>query len=171
MNMKNIWNNRFFQLGVVMIIGVFLGRMIFAPGTTSEHRHSPEQSEETTYTCSMHPQIRQSEPGRCPLCGMDLIPLVQKADARAESPFVHTMSPEARASANVQTQKVKAVLPEREIYLTGKVAVNEQRLAVITANYSGRIERLFVDFTGQTVNKGQKLATFYSPELVTAQKN
>jgi membrane fusion protein, copper/silver efflux system len=43
-------------------------------------------------------------------------------------------------------------------------------LAVITANYSGRIEKLFIDFTGQTVNKGQKLASIYSPELVTAQK-
>jgi membrane fusion protein, copper/silver efflux system len=168
--MRKILNNRILQLGLVLIAGLFLGWLIFKSGPKTVHDHSQEQSKETTYTCSMHPQIRQNEPGKCPICGMDLIPLVQKSDKGETSPFVHTMSPEAIALANVQTQKVKFVSPEHVIYLTGKVAVNEQRLAVITANYSGRIEKLFVDFTGQTVIKGHKLATIYSPELVTAQK-
>ncbi len=168
--MKKVLNNRFFQPGLALVAGLFIGWLIFRSDTTAEHQHSYEQGEETTYTCSMHPQIRQNEPGKCPICGMDLIPVAQKSDKEASSPFVHTMSPEAIALANLQTQKVKAVMPEHEIYLTGKVAVNEQRLSVITANYSGRIEKLFVDFTGQKVNKGQKLATIYSPELVTAQK-
>ena len=168
--MKKVLNNRFFHLSIVLIVGLFLGWMIFKPSTTLKHEHSHEQGEETTYTCSMHPQIRQNEPGKCPICGMDLIPLAQKSARGESSPFVHTMSPEAIALANVQTQQIKTVSPEHEIYLTGKVALNEQRLAVITANYSGRIEELFVDFTGQTVKKGQKLASIYSPELVTAQK-
>jgi len=168
--MKNILNNRILQLGLVLIVGLFLGWLIFKSDSTKEHDHSQQEGAETTYTCSMHPQIRQNEPGKCPLCGMDLIPVTQKYDKGESSPFVHTMSPEAIALANVQTQKVKTVSPEHEIYLTGKVAINEQKLAVITANYSGRIEKLFVDFTGQTVNKGQKLASIYSPELVTAQK-
>ena len=168
--MKKVLNNRFLQLSLVLIVGLFLGWLIFKPDTTSKLEHSHEQGEETTYTCSMHPQIRQNEPGKCPICGMDLIPLAQKSDKGESSPFVHTMSPEAIALANVQTQLIKTVSPEHEIYLTGKVAINEQRLAVITANYSGRIEKLFIDFTGQAVNKGQKLASIYSPELVTAQK-
>jgi len=168
--MKKVLNNRFLQLGLVLIAGLFLGWLIFKPDTKTEHNHSQEQNKETTYTCSMHPQIRQNEPGKCPICGMDLIPVAQKSVKGESNPFVHTMSPEAIALANVQTQKIKSVSPEHEIYLTGKVAVNEQRLAVITANYSGRIEKLFVDFTGQTVSKGQKLASIYSPELVTAQK-
>jgi membrane fusion protein, copper/silver efflux system len=168
--MKNALNNRIFQLSLVLGAGLFIGWLIFKPGSNSEPQHVHENEAETTYTCSMHPQIRQNEPGKCPICGMDLIPLAQKSDAGDSSPFVHSMSSEAMALANVQTQKVQAVKPEREIYLTGKVAVNEQMLAVITADYSGRIEKLFVDFTGQTVNRGQKLASIYSPELVTAQK-
>lgn len=168
--MRKILNNRILQLGLVLIAGLFLGWLLFKSGTKTAHDHWQEQSNETTYTCSMHPQIRQNEPGKCPICGMDLIPVTQKSDKEKSSPFVHTMSSEAIALANVLTQKVKTVLPEHEIYLTGKVAVNEQRIAVITANYSGRIEKLFVDFTGQTVHKGQKLATIYSPELITAQK-
>ncbi len=118
----------------------------------------------------MHPQIRQNEPGKCPICGMDLIPLAARSGFGETSPFVYSMSPEAIALANVQTQQVKFVVPEHEVFLTGKVAINEQKIAVITANYSGRIEELFVDFTGQPVEKGQKLASIYSPELVTAQQ-
>lgn len=168
--MKQILNNRILQLSLVLIIGLFLGWLIFKSDNSSESSHNHEQDKESTYTCSMHPQIRQNEPGKCPICGMDLIPVAQKSDKGESSPFIHTMSPEAIALANVQTQKVKTVSPEHEIYLTGKVAVNEQKLSVITANYSGRIEKLFIDFTGQTISKGQKLATIYSPELVTAQK-
>lgn len=158
---------------LILVIGFIIGRYVLP----SNHRNidpsdnqTIESSDNQVWTCSMHPQIRQKEPGKCPICGMDLIPLAQKTDKGENSLFVHTMSPEAIALANVQTQKVKAVSPEYQIYLTGKVAVNEQKLAVITANYSGRIEKLFVDFTGQTVRRGQKLATIYSPELITAQK-
>ncbi|MGK0639508.1 efflux RND transporter periplasmic adaptor subunit [Schleiferia thermophila] len=161
-----------------IIIGVAVGAVTFFIVNLlinkSGHQHiesSDHQAISTSvYTCSMHPQIRQNEPGKCPLCGMDLIPVTQKSDKGENSPFIHTMSPEAIALANVQTQKVKTVSAEHEVYLTGKIAINEQKLAVITANYSGRIEKLFIDFTGQTVSKGQKLATIYSPELVTAQK-
>lgn len=168
--MKKIINNRFFQLCLVLVAGFLLGWLIFKPTTTFNAEHVHEHGKETTYTCSMHPQIRQNEPGKCPICGMDLIPLTQKSAQGESNPFVYTMSPEAIALANVQTQKVQYVSPEHEVNMTGKIAINEQLMAVITANYSGRIEKLFVDYTGQAVSKGQKLATIYSPELVTAQK-
>lgn len=168
--MKRIFNNKILQFSIVLMVGLLLGWLLFKGKHNAENLHNHEHIEEITYTCSMHPQIRQNEPGKCPLCGMDLIPVAQKADKGENGRFIHTMSPEAIALANVQTQKVKTVSPEHEMSLTGKVAVNEQKLAVITANYAGRIEKLFIDFTGQTVGKGQKLATIYSPELVTAQK-
>jgi membrane fusion protein, copper/silver efflux system len=168
--MKKLFSNKILQFSLALIVGLFLGWLLFRGDHSAENKNTHIQGEETTYTCSMHPQIRQNEPGKCPLCGMDLIPLTQKTDSGENNPFVYSMSAEAIALANVQTQKIKTVSPEREIYLTGKVAINEQKLAVITANYSGRIEKLFVDFTGQTVRKGEKLATIYSPELITAQK-
>lgn len=168
--MKQIFNNKILQFSLVLMVGLLLGWLLFKGNHNTESTHKHEHSEETTFTCSMHPQIRQNEPGKCPLCGMDLIPLAQNSGNGERNPFVFTMSAEAIALANVQTQKVKTVSAEHEVYLTGKIAINEQKLAVITANYSGRIEKLFIDFTGQNVSKGQKLATIYSPELVTAQK-
>jgi membrane fusion protein, copper/silver efflux system len=168
--MKRLLNNKILQFSLVLIAGLFLGWLLFNNSSSTQHDHSQIKKDETTFTCSMHPQIRQNEPGKCPICGMDLIPVSRTADKGEVNLFVHTMSPEAIALANIQTQKVKSVSPEREIRLTGKVALNERTLSAISANFAGRIERLYIDFTGQSVNSGQKLATIYSPELTTAQK-
>ncbi len=168
--MKRIINNRIFRFGLVLAAGLLMGWLLFGGDSDETLQHQDEVTKETIWTCSMHPQIRQNEPGKCPICGMDLIPLTSGNNAGSDSPFIHTMSPEAAALANIQTSRVSYTTPEYEVYLTGKITANEQKLASITANYSGRIEKLFVDFTGQTVNKGEKLATIYSPELVTAQR-
>lgn len=168
--MKKIFNNRTLQFSLVLIAGLLLGWLLFKTDHSAEHDHLQLDGAETTYTCSMHPQIRQNEPGKCPLCAMDLIPLAQTSGSGDENPLTYSMSAEAIALANVQTQSVKTIMPEREVILSGKVGVNEQRIAMIAANYSGRIEKLYIDFTGQTIQKGQKLASIYSPELITAQK-
>lgn len=159
------------RLGLMLALGLLIGWLVFGHRAAKEHVDAAEQGKESTYTCSMHPQIRQTGPGKCPICGMELVPVTKTGGHEGhDDPFVHTMSPEAVALANIRTRKVRAVSPEHEIRLTGKVALNEQRLAVITANFPGRIEELFIDFTGQTVTEGQRMATIYSPELVTAQK-
>nr|WKN38606.1 efflux RND transporter periplasmic adaptor subunit [Tunicatimonas sp. TK19036] len=133
----------------------------------ADHQH---ESAEEVWTCSMHPQIRQSEPGQCPICGMDLILASSNSSSAANDPMVHEMTPEAVAMANIHTSRVTGVSPEGEIFLTGKVKADERQLASITAKFPGRIEQLYVNFTGETIQKGEKLATIYSPELVTAQK-
>lgn len=168
--MKRIFKNRMFQFFLVLSAGLLIGLLLFGGNNPETHLHKEEVTKETIWTCSMHPQIRQNEPGKCPICGMDLIPLTSGNDSESASPFIHAMSSQAAALANIQTSKVSYTTPEYEVYLTGKIAANEQKLASITADYSGRIERLFVDFTGQTVAKGQKMATIYSPELITAQR-
>ena len=132
-----------------------------------EHTHIDENGVE--YTCSMHPQIRQNEPGQCPLCGMALTPVSNKKGGES-SPFVLEMTPEAVALSNVQTTRVKSGSGSGKLTLTGKIQANEQRVKSLTANYAGRVDQLFVNFTGQEVQRGQKLATLYSPELVNAQK-
>ena len=168
--MNKLIGNNTVRFLLILALGMFLGWLIFQLSSAGQEHQADELSEEsTTYTCSMHPQIRQGEPGQCPICGMDLIPATRSSNEEGSSPFVYTMSQNAVALANIQTQKVTSLTTEHEIQLSGKVALNEQKVAVITANYAGRIENLYVDFTGQTVQTGQKLATIYSPELVTAQ--
>lgn len=116
----------------------------------------------------MHPQIRQGEPGKCPICGMDLIPV--ETGAGNDDPLQIKMSPTAMQLAGVQTGTVGREKPFREIRLTGKVKVDEQMVFSQASHIPGRIEKLNVSFTGERVSKGQVLAHVYSPELVTAQE-
>jgi Cu(I)/Ag(I) efflux system membrane fusion protein len=117
----------------------------------------------------MHPQIKMDEPGQCPICGMDLIPLENKTQEEA-APDEIQMSESAMKLADIETTVVTKGIPERTVYLLGTIKPDERRIAEMTARFGGRIEKLFVNFTGQEVRKGQKLAMIYSPELIAAQK-
>ena len=112
----------------------------------------------------MHPQIRLDHPGDCPICGMDLIPVGDKENPEdAISPNEIQMTEAAMKIADIQTMIVKKVKPDKEVYLLGKVKPDERNISELTARFGGRIEKLFVNFTGQEVKKGQKLASIYSP--------
>jgi Cu(I)/Ag(I) efflux system membrane fusion protein len=137
----------------------------------SGHNHELVESQPEVWTCSMHPQIKQDKPGLCPICAMDLIPLTTMTSADEDfSPNEIQMTESAAKLADIKTMVVTKGSPEKSVYLQGKVQADERNISELTARFGGRIEQLFVNFTGQNVKKGQKLATIYSPDLVTAQK-
>ena len=158
-------------IAVTLIAGVFLGWVLFHPSQKKEdkHDHSTEVAQGTIWTCSMHPQIRMEQPGKCPICGMELIPLVKSSTATIDPSAIH-LSKEAAQLANVLTSIVTKQKPVKEVRLYGKVQADERLFQSQTAHVPGRIERLSVNFTGETVAKGQILAEIYSPELITAQQ-
>lgn len=151
--------------------GFLIGWLIFSPSNHEGHHPDLVQDEKGVWTCSMHPQIRQDKPGQCPLCGMDLIP-VKRASGSLETvdPSAIQMSEEATALADVQTTRVSRENPVKKVRLYGKIAPDERSLQSQTAYVSGRIEKLNIEFTGESVRTGQTLATLYSPELFTAQQ-
>lgn len=153
-----------------ILLGLLLGWIFFAGGNgaEAEHVHVDTEEGETIWTCSMHPQIRQTEPGDCPICGMDLIPL-ENEEIEGDVLGVR-MSENALRLANVQTTRVGGQDQTKEIRLNGRVAVDERRVSAQTSHIPGRIENLLVNFTGETVSRGQPLARVYSPQLVTAQE-
>ncbi|SFN61691.1 efflux RND transporter periplasmic adaptor subunit [Salegentibacter flavus] len=161
-------NNILKAIGI-LVIGILLGWAIFGGGSddAAEHDHT-EAGAETIWTCSMHPSVRQSEPGACPICGMDLIPLEE--EETSTDPNVYTMSENALKLANVSTMKVGKSEASRELRLNGKVEVDERNAYSQSTHIPGRIEDLRVNFTGEKVNRGQTLGVVYSPELVTAQE-
>ena len=132
---------------------------------SAEHSHEGEQ----TYTCSMHPQIRQPEPGICPICEMDLIPLEENT---SNDPYVLEMTEAAAQLANIQTATVGdgATTKVKALRLSGKIVADESRRASQVSHLPGRIEKLYVRFTGAPIEAGQKLADIYSPDLITAQR-
>ena len=158
-----------------LAIGLLLGWLIFggSGNTTAEehqHEHSAEEvAGETIWTCSMHPQIRQNEPGDCPICGMDLIPLEDEQNEEVD-PAAIRMSPTAMQLANIQTAVVGSTKPIKLVRLDGKVQEDERLIFSQSSHIPGRIEDLMVNFTGDFVQKGQVIASVYSPDLVTAQE-
>lgn len=163
---------------VILAVGLLLGYLFF--GSNSEeakigqnaavesHDHNGEEAVQM-WTCSMHPQIMQPEPGDCPICGMELIPAETGADGLVADQF--KLSENALALANVQTSVVGAgQIGEGVMTLSGKISENQENNAVQSSYFSGRIEKLNINFTGEEVRRGELLATIYAPELVAAQQ-
>ncbi|HIL68996.1 MAG TPA: HlyD family efflux transporter periplasmic adaptor subunit, partial [Verrucomicrobia bacterium] len=121
------------------------------------------------YTCSMHPQIHEIDPGKCSLCGMDLIPVVT-GQGQEDGPRELTLSARAMKLAEVQSAPVERKYVTAQIRMVGKVAYDETKLSYITARVPGRLDRLYVDYTGVSVNVGDHLVYLYSPELLQAQE-
>jgi membrane fusion protein, copper/silver efflux system len=162
-----------------LALGILIGWLFFYvknPSSSSpqaqqvSHDHSAQQQQqETIWTCSMHPQIRQPEPGTCPICEMDLIP----AGAAAEGdPLVFRMSEEAVMLASIETIVVgaKGTSNGQSIRFTGVVKPDERQVRHQVSHLPGRVEALYVQFTGQQIRAGQRIARVYSPELVQAQR-
>ncbi len=155
---------------IILVIGIFLGWVFFGNSQTQpivEHEHVAGDTK-IIWTCSMHPQIRQHDPGDCPICGMDLVPL--EAEEGEIDPESISMSPTAMQLANVSTAIVGKMRPTKTISLNGKVHEDERLVSSQSSHIEGRIESLSVNFTGEYVTAGQPIAYIYSPELTTTQR-
>ena len=170
-------NKNIIYISVAVIVGLFGGYLIFGRGSADTatntvidgHNHSEEIATNQMWTCSMHPQIMQPEPGDCPICGMDLIPAEAGADGLNANEI--KMTENAMALANIQTSVVgQGQMGDNSLKLSGKIRPNEESNAVQVTYFGGRIEQLYVNSTGERVGAGQRLATIYSPELVAAQQ-
>jgi Cu(I)/Ag(I) efflux system membrane fusion protein len=132
------------------------------------------QSEEKEYyTCPMHPSVMSDRPGACPVCGMALVKKTKIRDVSAEE-IKHlqqvSLSPSQRVIANVSTTPVTRQDIKKEIHAVGVVNFAEPLQTTVTARFRGRIEKLYVNFTGEKVKQGQPLFELYSPDLVSAQQ-
>ncbi len=160
---------------VLLVIVAFVLGYLFRGGEkpktarTEEAAAPTEVKQATIWTCAMHPQIRLPEPGPCPICGMDLIPVTPGGDEMEGSRRL-TMSETARKLAQIQVSPVERKFVTAEIRMVGKVDFDETRLGYITAWISGRIDRLFVDYTGIQVKKGEHMVSLYSPEVLATEE-
>lgn len=123
------------------------------------------------YACSMFCLPPQPNPGKCKICGMDMVEVDVESGSDDESSVQRSLklSPTAQSLAEIQTQPVAREFVNAEIRMVGKIDYDETRLGYITAWVPGRLERLYVDYTGIPVKKGDHMAYLYSPELATAQ--
>jgi len=166
-------------LVIVAIAAFSLGGLLLGGGDSNdpaagdvahEHAASSKSTETTLWTCSMHPQIQLTKPGKCPICFMDLIPVETASGGGNLDPDQIRLSETAVELARIQTTPVVRAFAERSISMVGKLDYDETRVSYITAWVPGRIDRMFVDYTGASVSKGDHMVQMYSPELIAAQE-
>lgn len=139
--------------------------------TRPERAPEAVQAQEIEYYCPMHPNIVRAEPGNCPICGM---PLAKRAKTGrkelAQGVLAQVqMSPQKVQMGRIATSPAERRLLSREIRTVGIVEYDETRRAFIASRIKGRLDKLFVNYVGQKVNKGDPLVWIYSPDLLVAQ--
>lgn len=173
LKVKRNLSGTMFRIILIVLVAFVLGYLVrgFITSTqpTTEHSHISDstQDKQQWWTCSMHPEIGLlPKPGKCPKCFMDLVPVDTSGQAGSREIF---FSKDALKLMEVQTTPVERKFVEAQIRMVGKVDYDETRLKHITAWVPGRIDRLYVDFTGTQVIKGDHMVYLYSPELISAQ--
>ncbi|NCI46421.1 efflux RND transporter periplasmic adaptor subunit [Sediminibacterium soli] len=125
------------------------------------------QPSDVFYTCSMHPQIMQDRPGKCPICGMDLI-RVEKRKGTNDDAIM--LSDQQMQLGNIQVDTVGRGIIGDETVLTATVNMDETKASTVSARISGRMEKLYFKNTGDYVGKGERLYDLYSEQLNTAKQ-
>ncbi len=167
------------KVALAVVIGILIGIIShwgLSPAQMAHEEHAVKASGEQTaevktwWTCSMHPEIRLPKPGLCPKCRMKLIPVRDQLSGEMAGMRQFTISENAKALMDVETAMVERKFVTAQIRMVGKVEYDETRLAYLTAWVPGRLDRLYVDYTGVSVNKGDHMVYLYSPELLSAQE-
>lgn len=154
---------------VLLVLGIAIGVFIAPRDSGPSNVAATVDAIPTLWTCSMHPQIKLPKPGKCPICFMDLIPLEDDGGEEL-GPRQLRLSATAARLAEIQTTPVVREYATNVVRMAGKVEYDETKVVDITAWVPGRLDRLYVDYTGIRVRKGDHLVLMYSPELIVAQR-
>jgi len=154
---------------LLLVVAFAAGYIIRGPRESKKEEPtvSERASQQQWWTCAMHPQIRRPRQGKCPICFMDLIPVAMTEGQVGARQIV--FSEDALKLMEVETTPVERKFVENEIRMAGKVEYDESRVKQIAAWVPGRIDRLYVDFTGTLVRRGDHMVYLYSPQLLSAQ--
>jgi Cu(I)/Ag(I) efflux system membrane fusion protein len=150
-------------VGVAFVFGLWVG----AP---AEEEKTVSAESGTIWTCSMHPQIKLPEPGACPICGMDLIPLEEEDEGERPAEQI-AISERAKTLAHIRVAPVFRADTSTELRLLGRLEYDETKVRTISPWVGGRIDRLFVSTLGEKIRAGSAVASVYSPEAYAAQQD
>jgi membrane fusion protein, copper/silver efflux system len=147
----------------------------YAARNTTNVATSTSESKSTArkiqfYQSPMHPWIKSDQPGKCTICGMTLAPVYEGEAGIATEAGIITLSNASASVLNVQTAEVTRAPLVRSLRVTGILDDDETLHRILSARLPGRVEKLFVDQVGAEVTAGQPLVTFYSPDILTAER-
>ncbi len=141
-------------------------------GLTYCSKSDEQVQKKEVYTCPMHPEVISDRPGVCPICNMNLVLKVEAETASSEmTTEMVSLNQTKQMLANVATVEVRMEPIVKKIATYSYLDFAEPNRKLITARFNGRIEKLFVNKTGDYIKKNQPLFEVYSPDLVQAQND
>jgi membrane fusion protein, copper/silver efflux system len=159
------------RLFFISILILFIAAISCNNNKDTHAQHNVETVQDI-YTCPMHPEIAKDKPGKCPVCGMDLVKKdrggVKSGDVALEALLKPTNEFVVSSIPVTTIQKKEEMI---EIEALGNIAYDTRQVGSISSRVAGRIEKLYVRFRYQKISKGQHILDIYSPELMTAQQN
>ncbi len=183
------------SISLILASAIFSGALVYfwnqAPASwlretlTGEHQLvavTGEDGEIEYWTCTMHPSVRMKDPGTCPICAMDLVPVMKSPPATSDNGSTNSVQqiagdestfmvdPRRQQLINVQTTEVEVRSLKKVIRTFATLELDETRIEYVHSKIKGWIDKVFVDFTLQHVNQGDPLFSIYSPELVSTQE-
>jgi Cu(I)/Ag(I) efflux system membrane fusion protein len=163
--------NKYIKYSFVAVVILLVGFGVYY-GINNYYTQPGVEKPTTVYTCSMDPEIIRDEPGNCPICGMNLVKKVTEGQSVESHSIDHLLRPTDKfVVGDFQTTTAKDTAISSEIKLPGIVAYDPNSSVNIAARISGRIEKMYVNYKYQKVNRGQRLFDLYSPELLTEQQS
>ena len=134
--------------------------------------HTAHDQQQEVYTCPMHPEIIRNAPGSCPICGMDLVKKETGSGAIKDVQLEALLKPvNSFVVSTLEVTTIEQREEDIELDVVGTVAYDTRQAGAISSRVNGRIEKLYVRYKYQPVQKGQRIMDIYSPELMTAQQN
>ena len=140
--------------------------LLFLAACGQKKKEAAAAKTDTYYTCSMHPQIMEHKPGKCPICHMALIPVKNGHQKSGDL----ELSAQQIQLGNIRVDTIKSGSIGDEMILNATLSIDQTRIEAVSARVMGRIERLYFKNLGDYVPKGAKIVELYSEELNTAKQ-
>src|SRR5688572_30480829 len=156
---------------LILIVAIIAGGGGWYAARRAATPTKPKQERKILYYQSpMHPWIKSDQPGNCTICGMKLVPVYEGEKGFETSDDAVRLSSNVLNVINVSSEAVKKGTLTRTLRVAGRIDADDRRHRVISAYVGGRIDKLFVNYLGAHVKAGEPLASFYSPDLLTAER-
>jgi len=157
-----------------MLIALLFSLLLFSckekTGTaTADSMHGHDKA--TANTCPMHPEIVRDHPGKCPICGMDLVPMSHSNELHVDSSILPLLKPvNEQVVSGISTISPDSGRQAFSVPVQGIVTYDIRHQESIASRVAGRIEKMYIRYNYQPVRKGQLIMEIYSPDLAAAQR-
>ena len=158
------------SLSIIIVIGALLAVYFLFYTNKNDDKQMADPEKKELWTCTMHPQVISDKSGQCPICGMDLVKKITEDNQNSEEmDNMIKLSDNKLLLANVSTVHIHKEEIQKQVIAYSYMDFADQNRKIIPAKFNGRIEKLFVNKTGDNISRNQALFEIYSPDLVQAQ--